>query len=312
MNNFSHINPTVISLAQRIAAQEKRTLWPELELCGFTAETAPILFSPADDQLGLYEIPTHVGQVIYRTDNRAPLGVVGQRYAIAQNRDLVTALAEGCEAALPARDLQGMQLREHTSGGGRFCRMDYTFPALGADIKQLTGQSTSLMFRVSVSNGFGGAPIRGMAGAIDAWCTNGMTIGEFETSTFRHTTGFSPAKVKDFVELEAARFLERVRIWQRWALKEIRPAEAEIALEAAGMSGRRVKQMMEQLEIEADFRGMTVWALYSALTFYSSHNSERFTVRGSGQSDNVAETLDRREQEITRLIETEAFQRLAA
>jgi hypothetical protein len=103
-----------------------------------------------------------------------------------------------------------------------------------------------------------------------------------------------------------------VRIWQSWALKEIRPAGAKEALEAAGMSGRRVEKMMEQLEIEAQSRGMTVWALYSALTYYSSHNSDRFTVRNSAAADNVAETLDKREREVSNVISNDAFLRLAA
>lgn len=313
MTKFEHINANVISLAKRIAAADRKPLFPTLEKTGFTATTAPLTFSPADDPTGLYEIPTQIGQAVIRADNRQPLGIVGQRYAIAQNRDLQAAAAEACEAALPVHALQDIELNEFTSRGGAYTRFEYTFPGLGADIRQLSGASTQLKFRIGITNSFNGSgSIRAMAGAYDLVCINGMVIGEFESSAFRHSAGFHPAKLKAFIEIEAQRYLERVRIWQGWALKEIRPAGAREALELAGMSGRRVEKMMEQLEIEAQARGMTVWALYSALTYYSSHNSDRFTVRNSAAADNVAETLDKREREVAAVISSEAFLRIAA
>jgi hypothetical protein len=70
--------------------------------------------------------------------------------------------------------------------------------------------------------------------------------------------------------------------------------------------------MMDQFDTEAASRGRTVWALYSALTFYSSHNSERFGVRNSGNVDNEAVTLDQREREVSRVIGSDAWARLAA
>jgi hypothetical protein len=255
-------------------------------------------------------VPENVGRLIRRTDNLAALGVVGERYAIAQNGDLAAKLAEGCEAALPTRALQNIELRESISRNGRFTRFEYSFPEIGADIRQLTGRSTSLKFRVAVVNGFGGTSIRCNAGAIDWYCDNGMTFGEFETSVFRHTSGFNPNKVKAFVTAEAERFKERVSIWQRWALNEINPAEAELALEEAGMAGRTIKRVMQQFQKECEERGCTTWAVYSALTQRSSHNSELFPVRNSSNIDNVAEVLDRREREVGQIISHPAMARI--
>lgn len=313
MTKFDHIDANVISLAQRIAAAEHKPLFPALELTGFTATTAPLMAIGEAWRDGATPIDTSLGQAVYRTDTGSPLGIVGQRYAIAQNPDLQVAAAEACEAALPTHALQEIELQEFTSRGGAYTRFEYTFPGMGADIRQLSGASTQLKFRIGVINSFNGSgSIRAMAGAYDLVCTNGMVIGEFESSAFRHSAGFHPGKLRAFIEIEAQRYLERVRIWQRWALKEIHPADAREALELAGMSGRRVERMMEQLEIEAQSRGMTVWSLYSALTYYSSHNSDRFTVRNSAAADNVAETLDKREREVATVITSEAFLRLAA
>jgi hypothetical protein len=319
--NLSHLSPEIISLAQRLHERQQaeqpspamQRLFPALDQTGFTAEAVELFheMNGTDTHHGEFAgVPENVGRLIRRTDTNQPLGVVGERYAIAQNGDLAAKLAEGCEAALPTRALQNIELREHTSRNGRFSRFEYSFPELGADIRQLTGRSTQLKFRVAVVNGFGGTSVRCQAGAIDWWCQNGCTFGEFETSVFRHTSGFNPNRVKQFVTLEAERFKERVSIWQRWALNEINPAEAELALEEAGMAGRTIKRVMEQLDLEAQERGMTTWAVYSALTYRSSHNSERFGVRNSSNIDNVAEVLDRREREVGQIISHPAMARI--
>lgn len=320
MNNFSHIPTNVISLAQKIAAaQNSGPLFPPLNKTGFIAETKPLYFTQEENAFeyigakpALRNIPKDIGRVICRTDTGQPLSIVGSKYAIVQNNDLQTTVAEASEAALPRHALQDIELKEFTSHGGRYTRFEYTFPALGADIRQLSGSSTQLKFRIGIVNGFGGSSIRGFAGAYDLICTNGMVIGEFETSAYRHTAGFNPAKLGAFIEAEAAKYQTRVRVWQEWARKEINLTQAETTLEAAGMSGKRVTSMMGQFEAEAVTRGATVWALYSALTYYSSHNSEAFGVRNAASVDNVAETLDKREREVARVINSDAFKVLAA
>ena len=70
-------------------------------------------------------------------------------------------------------------------------------------------------------------------------------------------------------------------------------------------------EMWEQLDKEFQARGTTVWALYSALTYYSSHNSETFKVKNSDNRDNVERTLIEREREVSRVEASESFQELA-
>jgi hypothetical protein len=257
------------------------------------------------------KIGADIGRVIRRTDSGDALGVVGQRYGIAPNRPLFDMICEAAENTLPRHALQDIELKEFASHGGQYTRFELCFPGLGADIRQLSGASTQLKFRVGVANSFNGSgSVRLMAGAYDLVCTNGMVVGECERKAARHTSGYTPAKFSEFIEIEFSKYLERVRVWQSWARAEINPAQAAETLEAAGMSGRRVKAMMEQFQTEAASRGQTIWALYSALTFYSSHNSERFGVRNSSNVDNVAITLDTREREVSRVIDSNAWRDL--
>jgi len=265
----------------------------------FEAVAEPVYMKPKAvlGQAKAQKIDAGIGRVIRRTDSWEPLGIVGQRYGIAPNRPIFEMVCEAAENTLPRHALQDIELKEFDSFGGQYTRFELCFPGLGADIRQLSGSSTQLKFRVGVANSFNGSgSVRVLAGAYDLVCTNGMVLGECERKAARHTSGYTPAIFADFLEAEFSKYLERVRVWQSWARAQISPQQARQTLEAAGMSGRRVEAMMHQFDTEAASRGRTIWALYSALTFYSSHNS----------------TLDGREREIARVIDHGAWQALTA
>ena len=291
--------------------------WPELSAStNFDAILEPI-YTNRETSLnaGRYydQLPASIGRAVTRSDNGEALGVVGARYGIAPNGPIYEMMTEGAESALPRHALAGVTLKESASYGGQFTRIELLFDGLGADIRQLNGSSTQLLFKIGLTNSFNGSgAVRLFAGAEDLWCTNGCTAGEYTRKAARHTSGFTPEIFAGFIEEQCAEYVTRVRTWQQWASKQITPAEAEAVLNANNMAGRKVKNMMEQFETEAAARGRSVWALYSALTNYASHNSERFGVRNSGNVDNTAITLDAREREISKLIESDAFQAVAA
>ena len=258
-------------------------------------------------------VPKMIGRAVTRSDNGEALGVVGQRYGIAENRPIYQMMIEGIAEALPRTALDGVKLTESSSYGGQFTKIELTFDGMGADIRQLNGSSTQLLFKVGLNNSFNGSgSVKLYAGALDLFCTNGCTMGEYTKKAARHTSGFTPEIFAGFVQEQCAEYLTRVNVWRDWAKNEIRPSEAREVLESAGMSGRKVEKMMAQFEQEAIDRGRSVWALYSALTNYSSHNSARFGVRNSGNVDNEAVSLDQREREINRIVNSEAFARVAS
>ena len=289
------------------------------------------------------EVPASVGSYIVRTDNTDILGIMKKRYAIVDNPDLDEPIREQLYDSLPKEALTegSVKLVEKTSEGGSIARWGYHFDGLGREIRQLNKSKTQLNFMVRIVNSFGGQTgIRLQAGALDLWCTNGCTSAELSSQSFGHTIGFDPSQVKKFIEEQAELFQKRVELWQMWANKEITSAQAEQFLKVAfakdnmvktkkeliegGMdkklaeqeamanaSSLRMRQMMDQLVLEAEDRGHTVWALYSALTNYSSHNSERFGVKNSANADNVETTLIEREREVNKVIELPEFKELA-
>ena len=102
-----------------------------------------------------------------------------------------------------------------------------------------------------------------------------------------------------------------VKIYGNRSAAYSRSGSYQKALNDAGMAGRKVKMMMEQFEQESIARGRSVWALYSALTAYSSH-ADLFPVRNSSASDNIAVTLDNREREVSRIVSSDQWRQLAA
>ena len=251
-------------------------------------------------------------KVIRRDDTGEALGIVGNRYGIARNAGLYNMLTKAATETLPANATRDCELKEVSSHSGAYTRFELAFPNMPTTIRQRNGE-TELKFRVGISNTFdGNGSVRVFAGAYDLVCENGLTIGEVTKTYSRHTKGYTPEVFADFIRHEMAEYLTRSRQFQKWADSEITPDQAENVLKLSGLSERRVNSLMDQFHTETINRGPSIWSLFSALTFYSSHNSERFAVRNAANSDNVGVTLEQREREVTKITSGNAWTELEA
>tara|TARA_R110002020_G_scaffold309279_1_gene524855 strand:- start:27 stop:914 length:888 start_codon:yes stop_codon:yes gene_type:complete len=295
-------------------------MWPELtSKTDFEVRLKPLSYiRDPYDRPHRVELNPSIGQLVTKVviNNHLtiyePLGIVGSRYGLAPNAPIYKMLCDSAEAALPTEALQNIELYEESSGNGAFTRIELRFPNLGESIRQLNNSTTQLIFKLNLINSFNGSgSIRVIGGAVDTWCTNGAPFTEISTKAERHTSGFTPERFEKFIKEQCKKFTIRVEVWQRWAEKRITAYEAEQILNAGGMSGRKIKTIMQQFEIEAEQRGSSIWAMYSALTAYSSHESVA-PVRNSNKVDNVAVTLNTREREVSRLVNSPQFLELAA
>ena len=319
----------LLNKANEIAENTKAVVFPPLEKVNFSAIKTPLYVR---NTTGDYvPVPNQTGQAIQRTDNNITLGLMKNRYAIADNSELDNAVREGLEDSLPKEALQNIKLIEKTADNGSVCRWGYSFDGLGREIRQLTKSPTQLNFIVRVVNSFGGqTAIRLQSGCMDLWCTNTATEAELMATAFGHTASFSPALVKPFIEKQVEYYELKVQTWQAWANKEINFDQAFKVLQenypasdseirraekkgftAGEAKSRKTAQLMEQFEKEAEQRGSTVWSLYSALTHYASHSTGAFTVKNSANRDNVETTLIQREREVNNVTASESFLELA-
>ena len=332
------MNTTVDNiLSNAIAKAEQNETFegfPPLDKCSYNAEFQRLFYNSGLDGVSVrpITIEPEMGRAIVRTDNHAILGIMKKRYAICNNEDLIVPVQEALEDTLPKGAMNNVKLIESTADGGSVARFGYHFDGLGHEIRQLSGSATQLNFMVRVVNSFGGQnAIRVQAGALDLFCTNGMTSDkELGAQNWGHTAGFKPEYIKPWLTEQIAFYETKVKVWEQWANREITPEQAQAVLDAnypaseseikraekkgktAGeIQSRKARAMMEQLDTEFQKRGTTVWALYSALTYYSSHNSEKFKVKNSSKRDNVERTLIEREKEVLEVERSESFQELA-
>jgi len=297
--------------------------FPTLDKCNFSAAHVDLNYMFND--IGK-DVPSDLARAVIRTDNGAALGLTGNRYGIAQNQDVHDVLVESLETALPSSYLKDIELEEQVSGNGAFCKTTYRFPSAAEPIRQLrdkTGyksdvygkqhKETWLELQFSWINSFGGkTPLIIESGVRDASCLNSLTTAYKDGSEKqRHTSKCDPALFAGFIEEQAANFKTRIEVWQQWADRSITSEQAEKTLTDAGVSPRLTGQLMRTFEAEATQRGQSVWALASTLTYWSSHNSDDYGVRGSKNKDNVAASLHQRSAKVNQIMGSDAWQQIA-
>ena len=240
------------------------------------------------------------------------LGLVGSRYQIVHNSDLYESLITASERAFSGQDT-GVQLVEQSARNGAWSKATLHYPSIGRDIRQLTGKKTHLRLSAGFSNTYDGSgKVRAFVGCTDLWCMNGCSVMESSKIARKHTSGFDLRNLTTFLTEGFETFNKKVSIWQQWADRRVTPVQAKKLLEDLGLAGRRGKGIMEQVEKEFSQRGESLWAIYSALTYEASHDSESFPTRRTRGADTVALTLDRRASNVERLVNNPAFLALAA
>jgi hypothetical protein len=272
-------------------------------ITGFTTKSEPIYREGGRQIFG--------NRTIVRTDTDEELGIVGNRYASVNNQDLYDMLVTACQDTLPKACLKGAELKEISSYRGAYTRFELAFPEMKMPIEQ-KGSETELKFRVGISNTFdGNGSVRVLSGAYDQVCENGMCIGEVTRAYARHTVGFTPAKFSEFIASQMVLYNDRCNDFQRWAKFDIDQSQFETILTENNLSERKTKNLVEQFQIESQTRGSTLWSALSAMTFYSTHDSSRFSVRNSSTVDNHGATSEQREREVNKILRSESWQRLA-
>jgi hypothetical protein len=241
---------------------------------------------------------------VVREDTNQVLSVQRHGYAAINNRDLYY----GFEEVLKESDLRtdSVKVADHISyGGGWVCR-DYVFPA--HIIEPAVGDLVE--FRLRVVNAFDGkAAFRVYFGGVRLRCLNGMTGFDNKGFAFaRHTSGFNLERAVGKVNEAIARYLELSAYhWRGWAKREITTEDVSAVFKAFPPA-RTSKPIKDALwgywGVELEMTGHTLWALYNALTRWSTHYKVR-TV------SNEAAIHFKRERVLSTFLLSDGFRRLA-
>jgi hypothetical protein len=257
----------------------------------------------------LTELYSH--KVLVDTWTGASTGVVGEKYKVTQMGDFTKATEEMLLEALPNDKFKDMEISDSMSHGSAIRSRKYTFPAFAKPIETRKHQ-TDVALTVALIQSYDGSTSNGfVTGLLDFFCTNGMISGDYTKGNKRHTSGFNLSNFILDMDKVVRDFYKDIQRYQVMASTDIRITQAEAVLEALpGMSERLAKVMKDQYLTEVSTRGSNVWALASALTYYSSHNSEEFPVKGSASNDNVAKSLLDRSRRVSNWMNSTPFQSL--
>jgi hypothetical protein len=274
----------------------------------FPVYEADLRFMGKEDS---YPCDTH--KAIIRIDddgNPVQVGLVGKGYKVVKMQDLCHAAEEQLIAAMTDDELKDCKVSESMAYHGGMLFKQYVFPNIHTD---LPNSPSGVSFRSIIINAYdGSSSFRFYNGAIDFFCFNGLVMGTFDMVVQRHTSGFSIPKFGDRVRAAIDVFFKQADTFGQWVDKEITDDDAREVYEAIpSVSERRVEQLMRQFRIDCQSHGRTVWALYSAATFYASHNEGTFKVRDT-KNDHTAATMMNRERDIFNWTNTDEFKRIAA
>ena len=290
--------------AQRfLAPVSEQDLWYERDTSHHSSDLIYM------DESKLTELESH--KVLVDTWTGAPTGVVGDKYKVTQMGDFTKAAEAMLMETLPNDKFKDLEITDSMSHGATVRCRKYTFPAFSKPIETRKHQ-TEVALTVALIQSYDGSTSNGfVTGLLDFFCTNGMISGDYTKGNRRHTSGFNLTNFMLDMDKVVRNFYRDIHRYQIMAQTNIRILEAEAVIESlTGMSQKMQERMKDQYLTEVETRGSNVWALASALTYYSSHNSEEFPIKGSASNDNVTRSLLDRSRQVSKWMNSGAFQRL--
>ena len=251
---------------------------------------------------GKTDLPARVPEykALYRTDTGQVLSVVKYSYRVIQNEEVFDAVEQNVLQALGYSSLANAKIEDDIAKDGLLSMRSWIFP----DVRvRSTGASKSdIAFRIVAINGFGGISVKCIYGGVDFYCLNGLICGEdYSTLAFRHakhtdtSVRFTP--IRDSLE----RFEKQSKVWLRWQNTEVDHESVMSFLKQIVESDSLLNALKDQLFNEYVHRGQTLWAVYSALTFYASRNEGFFAVSERAKGNEAAVML-RRQNAVQRMV----------
>lgn len=273
-----------------------------------------ILFPVVERAVGWYDVKaddyhkiTGSKALLRSVDGKGQvLNVVNSTYKLVDNRELFTAIENTIIEVVPATKLHNVKIKDHVSYSGRVCFREYVFPGIVCDI----GAKSPLGFRVVVSNSYGGGAVRMLAGAIEFFCTNGCVSGAYESSYARHTSGLVVAGFATKINAALERFVKDAALWRRWVETPVKYEAAMALFKTLTNNETLQNNLTHQYFKEHDERGHNLWSVYSAMTYYASHNEGNFATRNQGETTGAASTMFKRELDVRNWVNSPAFKEL--
>jgi len=248
----------------------------------FPVEVLELEAISKDGQIGKnnYKVPPSMQKAIIRTDTGAVLGTHGGAYQMITHSEVVDKMEQAARRSELSRDYTHTQ-RVYENGAkmrGTIAFNDLVIePQVGDYIK----------FHVDYTNSYDGAwSIMIKAEGYRLWCSNGCANPKaLSFDRNKHTSGFSLAGTQAKINNAITGFFDSEGIWQKYATQSVSQLEAETFLKATickrntnttmiKVNETKLEKLMGLFRVEANKLGSNKWALYNALTYWSSHTQD--------------------------------------
>lgn len=299
----------IVSLIDKINKPKREEYFSDDSELYFPVWELPAYFhSPTTKQY--FHDPEHKHITRVWNGNPTSIGLVGKNYKLLKNKDLCHGIEDTLIDTMTREELSGVQRTDKIAYLGGTSIRQYVFPNITADIGS---KRSNVAFRVVAVNGYdGSSSFKFYHGAIDFFCSNGMVTGSYDMMVKRHTSGLTIPILTNKLRQSIQIFYKQASQWKHWVGKVISDEDAEQCFKAMpNVSERRVEQLMRQFRIECQSHERTVWALYSAATYYATSNEGEFVVRKTA-NDHSAATILNREQQVRSWINSDEFNKVAA
>ena len=221
---------------------------------------------------GFKAVPSY--KAVVRLDTNEVLSVVGNGYKLTSNEEIFTAF----ETAISKSSLKtdGMTKQVSMKGNGSRTAIRYRFPE--HEIELLSGDK-QIMEIVALNSYDGSWAFQSMVGAYRMICCNGMVMGtDYATSYGRHTKNLDINMAADKLRIAAESYEYNVEKWREYPRISVSEEQAKVVISTISDSEKVQDSILSQYYTEAATLGFNKWALFNALTYWSTHTHSKRSI----------------------------------
>ena len=255
-----------------------------------------------------YKVPTDMARACVRTDTGQVLGIHGSKYKPIAHKDVVDKIIQGVEKTGLVDYETKIQIHE----AGAKMRGSVTFNNLVIEPQK----DDIIKFRINFFNSYDQSwAFATICDGLRLWCMNGCTTPvNASTLRFKHTTNVNIQSITDRVKSGVDFFMDSNLEYAQWAHTKLHPNSVQRFLEqtlcktfkrssnSIPYNVTRTETLLEGFDREARTLGRTKWALYNAMTYWSTHTD--------GQRGHAIRK--RREDEVSKTLGSKQWQELVA
>ena len=258
-----------------------------------------------------YKVPSTMARALVRTDTGAVLGIHGSKYKPINHADAVDKIMEGAVAFASENGLPTPAVDYKMADNGAKLRGELLFK----DVVIEPQKDDIIHFRISFFNSYDQSwAFQSIPDGLRLWCLNGCTMPVTTArARFKHTTHVSIDGVAKNMSNGLKAFTSLQGVYQQWAEKGIAYWCVEQFLKKTicktfqrsqthnSVNMFRLEELLKQYDRESKTLGHTKWALYNALTYWSTHTDQL-------QKPEI--TRKRREEDVAKAIATAEWSEL--